>query len=217
MSQELLIIVALFLGYFFIHSLTASLWMKRLVERRYPGLVPYYRLLYNLLATLLALPLLYVAWRFPGEPLWRWEGAAWYLLNALALLAGIALVYSLTLYDMREFMGLRQVTSGSREVGDMQRFTISPLHRYVRHPWYFLILVILWTREMSSTQLLIYLLLTLYLALGSRLEERKLIASHGPVYAAYRKRVPGLFPLPWRYLTAQQARQLLQQYDGDKT
>jgi protein-S-isoprenylcysteine O-methyltransferase Ste14 len=209
MSQETLLIFAIFLGYFVLHSVTASLWFKQLVARYCPAVMPYYRLLFNLLATVTSLPLIYLAWRFPGEPVWQWQGLAFYLVNAIAILALIALVYSIRLYDMEEFMGFRQARGKVKDVHDQEHFRISPFHRYVRHPWYFLILVIIWTRDISANQLLIYCLVTLYLVIGSRLEERKLIAYHGEVYRAYRRRVAGLFPLPWKILSAKEAEQLI--------
>jgi len=212
MTQEATLIIAVFIGYFVLHSLTASLWMKQRVARCCPAVMPYYRLAFNLLATITALPLIYLAWRYPGASIWQWEGAAFYIVNTIALLALIALLYSIRLYDMSEFMGLRQAGGQVKEVHDQEHFHLSPFHRFVRHPWYFLILVLIWTRDLSANQLLIYSLVTLYLLVGSRLEERKLIAYHGNVYREYRKRVAGLFPLPWKILSRHQAEQLLQKH-----
>ena len=216
MTQETWLIIAVFLGYFILHSLTASLWLKQHVAARWPAAVPYYRLAFNLLASITALPLVYLAWRYPGDPLWQWQGLAFYLVNALALLALVTLLYSTRLYDMDEFLGLRQVRGTIQNIHDQEHFQISPFHRYVRHPWYFLILVIIWTRDISTHQLLIYSLVTAYLVAGSRMEERKLIAYHGNVYREYRKRVAGLFPLPWKILSRAEAEQLISDYEEGK-
>lgn len=212
MTAQSPLIFILFLGYFVLHSFTASLWLKQRVAICCPALVSWYRLLFNLLATLLALPLAWIAWRYPGEPLWQWQGGMFYLMNGIALLALLALAYSPRLYDMQEFLGFRQLRTKTSAINDLENFHISPFHRYVRHPWYFLILVILWTRDMSSNQLLIYTLVTLYLFIGSRLEERKLLVYHGEVYTAYRKRVAGLIPLPWKRLSKVDAEQLLHEH-----
>lgn len=212
MQNEHLLIISTFTAYFALHSLLASLWLKQRVARCCPGLLPYYRLGYNLLAVVLAVPLLYLLWRYPGEPLWQWQGFGGYLADGLGLIALIVLLYSLRLYDMGEFLGLRQARGKVHQIRDMEHFQISPLHRYVRHPWYFLILVIIWSRDMASNQLLIYLLVTLYLVIGSRLEERKLIVYHGEVYRDYRRHVAGLIPLPWKILSPSQAKALLARY-----
>ena len=211
MPDGTLIIITLFIAYFVIHSLTASLWLKQWVAMRYPALVPYYRLLFNALSLLLAIPLVVVVLLYPGEPLWQWHGIGFYVANGLALLAVIAFFYSLKMYDMAEFWGMRQLQERVKEVKDMEQFKISVFHRFVRHPWYTMILVIIWSRDMSTSQLLTYSLVTLYLVIGSRMEERKLIAYHGEVYRRYRQQVPGLVPLPWRYLNRAEAEQLLAQ------
>ncbi len=212
MTEQSLPIIILFLAYFALHSFTASLWLKQHIARSLPALMPWYRLLFNLLATLLALPLAWIAWHHPGETLWQWQGVMFYLMNGIALLALLALLYSPRFYDMQEFLGLRQLQTRTREVNDLEHFHISPLHRFVRHPWYFLILLILWTRDMSSNQLLIYSLVTLYLFVGSRMEEKKLIVYHGKVYEEYRKRVAGLIPLPWKILSKHEAKVLIEKY-----
>lgn len=212
MPHEYLLIIGVYVLYFAFHSLMASLWMKQRIASCCPTVIPYYRLIFNSLAIILACPLAYLAWRYPGEPLWQWHGVARYITTGTALLAFIALLYSLRIYDMREFSGLRQVRNKVHSVKDMEHFRISDFHRFVRHPWYFLILVILWSRDLSTTQLLITALISAYLVLGSYLEERKLLAYHGEVYKAYRQRVAGLFPLPWKILSRSEAKRLLTEY-----
>ncbi len=96
--------------------------------------------------------------------------------TALALLAVTGFVYSLNHYDLSEFWGTRQLKEGNQSVHDQEKFQISPFHRYVRHPWYFFGLVIIWTRDVSSVQLMVYLLVTAYFIYDSRMEEKKLIA-----------------------------------------
>jgi protein-S-isoprenylcysteine O-methyltransferase Ste14 len=102
-----------------------------------------------------------------------------------------------------------------RKVEDQEHFQLSPFHRYVRHPWYFFGLVLLWTRDMNATTLLSSAFITLYFVIGSRMEEKKLLVYHGDSYRRYMARVPGLLPLPWKTLTAEEAETLLKQpHDG---
>ncbi len=207
-----LVIVGVFISYFVFHSLMASLMVKHWVARHWPGLMPYYRLLFNALAVILSIPLVLLVFLYPGEPLWQWQGVAFYLTSALALLAIIGFFYSLNHYDLAEFWGTRQIREANQSVHDQEKFQISPFHRYVRHPWYFFSLVIIWTRDVSSVQLVIYLLVTAYFIYGSYLEEKKLIAYHGEVYKKYQQKVAGLFPLPWKILSKQEADNLLKEY-----
>ena len=52
------------------------------------------------------------------------------------------------------------------------------------------------------------IMLSIYFFLGARLEETKLLAYHGDLYRQYCKKVPGIIPRPWRYLTKSEALQL---------
>lgn len=204
----MLALAASWLVYAAIHSLLASHAVKRRLAARCPACMSGYRLFYNVLAIgLLPVPL-WLTFTLPGEPLWQWQGALAWLANGLALAAVAGFLYSLRFYDGSGFVGLRQLREGHRELGEPEGLCISPLHRWVRHPWYTFGLVILWTRDMDAPLLLAVVLVSGYFALGSRLEERKLIAQYGEAYARYRAAVPGLIPRPWRHLDAAQAREL---------
>jgi protein-S-isoprenylcysteine O-methyltransferase Ste14 len=200
---------AVYLG---VHSALASLGIKSWVARRWPAALPGYRLAFNALAVgLLAVPLwLLAAW--PGPLLWAWSGWARLAADGLGAAAGLGFLWSLRFYDLGEFLGLRQWRESSRALSDRERLLISPLHRFVRHPWYALGLVLLWTRPMDAALLVSALCITVYLPLGIRLEERKLELTHGEVYRRYRARVPALLPRPWRRLSRAEAEALLASY-----
>lgn len=208
MAGDLMWLGLAWLLYFLLHSWLASLSLKHWVASHHPHWMPGYRLVFNLLALTLLVPPLLLTHGVDGSPLWQWTGAGWWLANALAVTALFGFVWSLRYYDGSEFLGLRQWRAGTTAVEDQERFHISPLHRFVRHPWYSLGLLLIWTRDMDPALLITAVLITLYFLVGSLLEERKLIAYHGPAYRHYRRLVPALFPLPWRYLTRAQARRL---------
>lgn len=196
------------IAYFGLHSLLASLAVKRAVAARWPRLVPAYRLAYNAIALALAAPLVFLTLTDPGPPLWRWSGGWAWLADGLAVLAVIGVAWTLRDYDGSEFLGLRQWRDREARVEDQERLHLSALHRFVRHPWYSLGLVLLWTRDMDAARLVAALLATGYILIGLRLEERKLLEYHGERYREYRARVPALIPLPWRWLDAASAARL---------
>ena len=208
--QNLALLSFYWLAYFALHSLLASLRAKRWVDARFPALIPLYRLAFNGLSVLLLLPILWQLFQHPGPMLWHWNGIWAWLANGLALAALAGFVISLKSYDSGEFIGLRQWTSRTRHVEDQERFHLSWFHRHVRHPWYFFSLILIWTRDMDAAMLLSGVMLTLYLIVGSWLEERKLLVYHGTAYQRYMERVPGLFPLPGKSLSAEEAASLVQ-------
>jgi protein-S-isoprenylcysteine O-methyltransferase Ste14 len=206
--NDLALLALGWIAYFALHSLLASLAVKRAVAARWPRLVPAYRLAYNAIALALAAPLVVWTLTHPGPVLWGWSGGWAWVANGLALLALIGVAWTLRDYDGSEFLGLRQWRDREARVEDQERLHLSTLHRFVRHPWYSLGLVLLWTRDMDAARLVAALLATGYILVGLRLEERKLLEYHGARYRAYRARVPALIPSPWRWLDAAAAARL---------
>lgn len=208
-SPTSLALIAGSLAYFILHSLLASLGVKTWLAQRWPQLMPAYRLGFNSLAVLLLLPLLVLVYLDPGPALWSWQGPWRWLSYSLTALAVLGFLWSLTAYDLSVFLGLRQWREGLRQTSDPEQLYISTLHRFVRHPWYFLLLLLLWSRDQSLNQALFYGLASGYLVIGSRLEEQKLLAQHGELYRRYQRQVPGLIPLPWRWLSKAEAKALV--------
>jgi protein-S-isoprenylcysteine O-methyltransferase Ste14 len=135
----------------------------------------------------------------PGPVLWTWTGTAFWIANGLAVIAIASIVLVPTGYDARAFAGLAP---------EPPAFVVGPWHRIVRHPWYFVGLVLVWTRDMDLATFVSALAITIYFVIGSRLEETKLARVLGEPYREYLRRVPGLVPLPWRVLDEKTARRL---------
>lgn len=196
------------LGYGLLHSLLASRRAKAWAAARWPRLMPAYRLVYNGIALATLAPFLLWLVRDPGPFLWRWRGAAAWGADGLATAAVAVLLLAGTTYDLGAFLGWRAWREGRQDGGDGEPFRISRLHRFVRHPWYAVSLVLVWTRDMTALRLVSALWITAYFGVGSRLEERKLLALYGDRYGKYRRRVAAFLPLPWKRLTPAEARDL---------
>jgi protein-S-isoprenylcysteine O-methyltransferase Ste14 len=206
---QLVALAVSWIVYGIIHSLLASDRARQLVRKAFPDGFRTYRLIYNLLAVLLLLIPLWLMARYPGDLLWHWSRPVRWIMDGAAVAALAGFAFSLRMYDNAEFLGLRQLSCPTDETGKLPPMSLSTPHRFVRHPWYFYGLVILWTREMNAALLTSAIVITLYLVIGSRLEERKLVACYGEAYREYQRQVPALIPLPWRYLTRSQAEAIL--------
>jgi methanethiol S-methyltransferase len=76
-------------------------------------------------------------------------------------------------------------------------FVAEGAYRVVRHPLYLFMLVLIWsTPRFSTDQLLFNLLWTLWIVVGTKLEERDLVAEFGDTYRHYQRSVPMLIPSP---------------------
>lgn len=211
MTQHIVIILTLWSAYFVLHSVLASLRLKNWVAHHFAGLMPAYRLMFNAISVMLLLPILWLSAQWQGEPLWHFSTPLWWLMTLLSVLTVIAFFMSLRYYDMDEFIGLKQWREGIDAVEDQEHFVIGDFHRFVRHPWYTMGIILVWSHELDPIMLTNAIMITLYFVIGSRFEERKLRRYHGEVYQRYSESVPALIPRPWRYLGKQQAQQLLQQ------
>ena len=97
--------------------------------------------------------------------------------------------------DTWSFLGLRQLREIPRAPS---RFVATGLYRWVRHPLYAAGLFLIWlTPLMTSSVLALNLVLTLYVLVGSRLEDRRLVREFGTDYRDYQRRVPALIPIRW--------------------
>lgn len=80
-------------------------------------------------------------------------------------------------------------------------------YRYVRHPLYLFMLLLIWsTPRFSTDQLIFNVLWTPWIIVGTKLEERDLLADFGQTYRQYQALVPMLIPSPRGALSQWQSR-----------
>lgn len=85
-------------------------------------------------------------------------------------------------------------------------FVVRGPFRWVRHPLYSAIIVLLWAApQMSPGRLELAVLWTAWIYVGAGLEERDLVTEFGEAYRQYRQQVPML--IPWRGPAAAQRAQ----------
>ena len=205
MTSHAVLVVA-WLVYCVLHSVLASHLMKSWTARHFPRLNVYYRLIFNVAAVAFLLPPLWLSYHVVAFPLWHWSGISRWLADGLALAAVAGFFWSLRFYDSQDFLGLNSLRVSSPTRSPMLR--ISPLHRYVRHPWYALALVIIWTRSMDSATLITALMVTGYFVIGSHFEEKKLVEEYGEAYRRFQRQVPRLIPWPGRTMNRETAREI---------
>jgi protein-S-isoprenylcysteine O-methyltransferase Ste14 len=76
-------------------------------------------------------------------------------------------------------------------------FVVRGPYRWVRHPLYFAILVLIWSNpDLTADRLLFNVLWSVWICVGARLEETDLVRDFGDAYERYRRKVPIL--IPWR-------------------
>jgi protein-S-isoprenylcysteine O-methyltransferase Ste14 len=102
-------------------------------------------------------------------------------------------------YDALQFLGVKQIQEGNsnKVITDTGELDTSGILGITRHPWYLASILFIWTRQLDLSGILVNLMLTAYLIVGTYLEEKKLIGEFGEKYQAYQERVSMLLPYKW--------------------
>ena len=183
--------------YFALHSLLAAdkvkSWFYKIAISE-----TYFRLFFNSISTIGLIILTIFYFSFENTLLTFFNGAKW--LGELLVLAGsICVIKAMKGYNLGEFLGIYQLTNGS--LPKHTELVTNGMNAKVRHPLYFGTLLILWglffTFPNNGT-LAIAFISTLYIIVGTKLEERKLEQQFGETYRLYRQQVPMLIPFRWR-------------------
>jgi len=178
-----------------VHSLLASNQAKAFAVRRFGGYANrYYRLLFNLLAGVTLLPVLALVVLLPDRILYIIP-LPWVVLTlGIQAVAVICLLIGIQQTGSASFLGISQLFD--RPANESAKLVKSGFYRYVRHPLYSFSLAILWFMPYMSFNILAFNIgATLYLTIGSILEEKKLVEEFGETYVAYRQRTPMFFPI----------------------
>lgn len=196
--QSLLVDAALIALFAIQHSVMAREGFKRWWTRVVPASIE--RSTYVLFTSLVLL-LLYWQWRPIPASVWTVHNmVAAGMLDGIFWLGWAVLVASTFLINHFELFGLSQVFARlfGKQLSD-PKFRTPLLYRYVRHPIYLGVLLAVWaTPSMTVGHLLFAGMITGYILIGIRLEERDLVKQFGDQYRSYRERASMLIPLPGR-------------------
>ena len=186
------VLAFLWILYGVIHSLTATVFFKRFIQRNTGRYFIYYRLVYSVFA--LVSLLLIVYYQFSIYSFNLFDNTLFTLSAAsTGIVAGI-LIMAYCIYQYFVLLSGVAVLINKNEKPFLKT---NGLNKYMRHPLYFGTLLLLW-----SLFLLFPLLcnlvacgaITLYIIPGIYFEEKKLIDLFGDQYRLYKKEVPMLIP-----------------------
>ena len=188
----MLLLAFAWLLYGAIHSFMASNYFKNFVAKILGKYFRFYRLIYNVLAFVLLIPVFAVQFSTEKEMLWQ-ISIYQPVIGKFITICGVLFVFrALQGYDLLEFSGLD--FNKKQEQGE---FKSDGLLKYMRHPSYFGILISVWgifLADASTRSLTSAVTITVYLFVGIYFEEKKLLAVFGEKYKRYQQEVPMLIP-----------------------
>lgn len=191
------ILAVLWIGWCFIHSAMITPAVTRRLDRILGDGTRFYRVLYNIAALLTLVPVAWYERSLESPVVWAWDGGFVFVQAALLAVALTLFITGARHYDLRRFLGIRQLGGDAAGKGltASGRIDTSGVLGVTRHPWYAAMIAFLWTSDMNAARLVTNIVLTAYLIVGAIIEEKKLVAEYGGEYREYQKRVPMLLPI----------------------
>lgn len=139
--------------------------------------------------------------------IWQWqplEGVIWHIQNpviantliSISVLGWAVVVLSSFMINHFELLGLEQVwhyLKGTEPKA--MTFKLCGFYKHIRHPLMSGFLLFFWvTPYMTISHLCFAVMMTSYILIGIKFEERDLIKNHADEYLQYMKKIPRLIP-----------------------
>ena len=181
------------IGFAALHSLLASLPAKNAARRRFGSRVdPWYPVLFSASAVITILPLAAMLILHPGPLLYEVPRPWIWLFLLSQIIIGLGSLRAF-LDAPHRFLIFAQLALPRSP--DAFSLGIKGIYCWIRDPFLLSGFLLLWlTPIMTENLLIVYLLASIYLVLGSLHWESRLIRQFGEEYIAYQKEVPRMIP-----------------------
>ncbi len=195
--MKYLFVASLWIGYCALHSYLISIGFTNLMTRLLKNYYAFYRFFYNLVSLILLIPLINFTAQSDSKIILTYD----YPLSIIryALISGSLLMFFWAFffnYDSLSFFGIRQILNFGKpkKINPSEEIRRNGLLGIMRHPMYFALIVFLWCHTFRIMDIIINTVLTLYIIIGTKLEEKKLVLEFGDTYIKYQKEIPMLIP-----------------------
>jgi protein-S-isoprenylcysteine O-methyltransferase Ste14 len=169
-----------------------SNWLSPIVPRHYQPAT-------YAIASGIALGAVVLLWQPSQTVLYQAEGMILLLARAIAMFAIVGFYWGVRALGNIDTFGIKPIRAhlSGRQLRVPDIVVRGP-YLWVRHPLYFFSLVLVWSfPDVSLDRLLFNVLWTIWVVLGTYLEEKDLVSEFGEKYSHYQETVPMLFP--WRF------------------
>ena len=192
-----LLIALLWIGYCWLHSYLISIRFTNCMTRLLKNYYAFYRFAYVMISIILLVPLIKFTAQL-NDPVIVTYGFPLTVVRYV-LISGSLIMFFWAFflnYDSLSFWGIRQILDfgKTKETVPSEKIKKNGLLGIVRHPMYFALIVFLWCQTFRVSDIVVNTILTLYVLIGTRLEENKLVMEFGDSYIKYQHEVPMLIP-----------------------
>jgi protein-S-isoprenylcysteine O-methyltransferase Ste14 len=176
-----------------------SLLIRREIRQKLTRLVraEYYNAFYGL-TSCIALLLVFVFWQRSPTLIARADGIVFWMLRLLFVLSMIGFYWGTKSLGSFDALGvkplMRYITNGpGRDIP--QQITVKGPYRWARHPLYLFLIFLIWSCPVLTLDRLVFnILWTIWIVIGTYLEDRDLHREFESQYREYSSRVPMLIP-----------------------
>ncbi|MEO6328658.1 MAG: isoprenylcysteine carboxylmethyltransferase family protein [Ginsengibacter sp.] len=185
-------LIILWAGYCVLHSFLAGIKIKKQIQKFMGLSFKYYRPAYSIFSAITLVLILWFQYSIVSPQLFS-RTALLYLSGFVIGIPGLVLMLICINKYFYELSGLQAIQHSSVK----QTLHQSGLHKYVRHPLYLGTLLFIWGLFLIFpvlSNLIAALIITLYVLIGIRIEEKKLLLEYGNSYLEYSKKVPKIVP-----------------------
>jgi protein-S-isoprenylcysteine O-methyltransferase Ste14 len=164
-------------------------WSSSLIPSHYQGAI------YAIASGVVLLTLM-VLWQESSRTLVSADGILRWCLRAVYGCAMLGLVWAILALGSFDGLGLKPILDRWRKTrSSPMPFTVRGPYRWVRHPLYLFCLLMIWAYpDLTMDRLLFDVLFTVWIVVGTVLEERDLVVAFGDSYRKYQRQVPMLLP-----------------------
>lgn len=192
-----LFVVFLWIAYCALHSFLVSTGVTNLLISKLKKYFAFYRLFYVIISFVLLVPLIKYTSNLDDDVIINYSYP--YSVIRYALIAGSLIIFFWAFffnYDSLSFFGIRQILNLSKaeKLNSDEGLKKNGLLGLTRHPMYLALIIYLWCQTFRVTDIIVNTLLTIYVIIGTMLEEKKLVLEFGETYIRYKQEVPMLIP-----------------------
>ena len=199
--MKYLIISLIWAGYCFLHSYLISVRFTQFIERSLKNYFAWYRLFYVLLSLVLLVPLIKYTSSIDNVIIIEWV-SPWSVIRIIMMWGSLLTFFWAFFfnYDSLSFFGIRQILNfrKTKIISPAVEIKKNGLLGIIRHPMYLCLIIYLWSQTFRLIDIVVNSILTVYVLIGTILEEKKLVLEFGDYYIKYQQEVPMLIPFTKR-------------------
>ena len=195
--MKYLLVALMWTGYCSLHSYLISIRFTNMMMRLLKNYYAFYRLSYVLISVILLFPIINITAELDNDIIITYT-LPWSIVRYALILCSLLIFLKAFIfdYDTLSFFGIRQILNfrGKKINNPGEGIKKSGLLGIIRHPMYFALIIFLWCQTFRLSDIVANIVLTAYIIIGTKLEERKLVLEFGDSYVQYQKEVPMLIP-----------------------